>query len=86
MRKLHLLFLFSGLICFSCMCQSKTQEKTDLKTIKTDTLRTENGKQEKEIVKKISIPVLRSVSISSYNVRRSLQTTSELKSGLCLEN
>ena len=31
-------------------------------------------------------PVLRSVSISGYNVRRSLQTTSELKSGLCLEN
>jgi hypothetical protein len=54
MRKLHLLFLFSGLICFTCTSQSKTQEKTDFKTIKADRFGAENDSQEKETVRKVS--------------------------------
>ena len=54
MRKLHLLFV-TGLLCFSCTSKPKTQEKSDLTPIKTDTLNMRgDNSEEKEIIKKVS--------------------------------
>jgi len=54
MKKLYLLFV-TGLLCFSCTSKPKTQEKSDLTPIKTDTLDSKSdNSEEREIIKKVS--------------------------------